>query len=183
MSTRRTSNGMHTYTGDARNDLVSMTGSVSVGLPRMRPTALNAVLVCVMVLAPCPPPGAGQESPPPIYYELYSWKDSKTGEWNFSLLYNTNRNKTVKEVFNKRRVLRGVDNLKVRLSVIPRGSHVVWFDQLTFNGAKAKGSEALAYPPEGIVNEVRRYARSRNIEVVAPLASPAPEVRDRHGPP
>jgi hypothetical protein len=118
-----------------------------------------------------PGQGTGRENRPPIYYELYSWKDSRTGEWNFSLLYNTNRNKTAREVFNKRRVLRGLDKLKVRLSEIPKGSCVVWLGQLTFNGARAKGSEALAYPPEGIINEVRQCARSRDIEVVAPLST------------
>ena len=121
-----------------------------------------------------PGQGTGREIPLRIYYELYSWKDSRTGEWNFSLLYNTNRNKTVREVFNKRRALRGLDMLKVRLSGIPKGSCVVWFRELTFNGVRAKGSEALGYPPEGIINEVRRYAQSRDIEVVAPLAPPGP---------
>jgi hypothetical protein len=109
-----------------------------------------------------------------MYYELYSWQDSKDGEWLFSFLYNTNRNKTVKEVFNTKTALKGLNQLKLKLSETPRGSHVVWLDQLTLNGAKVKGSESLKYPPADVVSEIRRYAKARDIEMIGPPTSPNP---------
>jgi hypothetical protein len=109
-----------------------------------------------------------------MYYELYSWQVPGSSEWSFSLLYNTNRNKTMKEVFNKKTALRGLNQLKVKVSDIPKGSHIVWLDELTFNGVKVKGSEGLKYPPEAVINEVRHYAQAREIEVVGPQTSSAP---------
>lgn len=101
-------------------------------------------------------------------YELYSWQDAGGEGWNYRLPYNTNRQKTVKEVFDTRLVLRGMDRLKRKLSVLPAGSTIVWFDRLTLNGVRLKDSEGLKYPPEEIVNEVTHSAEKRGIKVNGP---------------
>jgi|SRR5580698_1887672 hypothetical protein len=108
------------------------------------------------------------EQRPVYYYELYSWQTTPGSGWNFSVFYNTDRNKTVKEVFDKKVVLSGVDQLKLKIVDMPEGSHIIWFDRLTINGAKARGSERLQYPPQELVQEIRRYAQTRNIQVLGP---------------
>jgi len=101
----------------------------------------------------------------PMGYELYSWQDS-TGGWNFSISYNTSREKTVKEVFNQKTVLRGVDQLKRRLSKLPNGASVFWLDRIpTGTRPKAKGSESLGYPPLEMIQEIQKYAEAHKIKV------------------
>jgi hypothetical protein len=98
-------------------------------------------------------------------YELYSWPDS-SGGWNFCVLYNTSSEKTVQQVFNKKTELRGVDQLKHRISELPAGASIAWVDRLpSGTGPKAKGSESLKYPPADIMADVRRFAEEHNIKV------------------
>lgn len=103
-----------------------------------------------------------------VTYELYSWQDSK-GDWNFSIFHTTNRNKTVKEIFNKKTTLRGLDRLKRRISDLPAGSTIVLVDRVTeAGGVKVKGSEKLRYPPTDIIDDIRRHAEARHIQIVGP---------------
>jgi hypothetical protein len=103
----------------------------------------------------------------PMTYELYSWQDAN-GAWTYRILYTTNRQKTIKEVFDYRQALRGTDRLKRKLSELPAGSTVVWFDRLTLSGARLRGSEGLRYPPQEIVEEVRHTAEKYGIRVTGP---------------
>jgi hypothetical protein len=101
-----------------------------------------------------------------VLYELYSWQDSGTKEWNFCILYNTSREKAVKEVFNRKTVIRGFDELKKKISDLPAGSKIIWRDELTVNGHQQNGSQKLKYPPEDAVQEVRHVAQAHNIEIL-----------------
>ncbi len=101
-----------------------------------------------------------------VLYELYSWQDARSGEWNFSVLYNTSRIKSVNEVFNKKTLLRNVEQLKQKIAGMPSGSKIIWNDELLANGRKQKGSERLKYPPEEIVQEIKQYAQARNVELL-----------------
>jgi hypothetical protein len=89
-------------------------------------------------------------------------------------LYNTDRQKTAKEVFDPKRTLRGLNELKRRVSEIPAGELIVWFDRLTIGGVKVKGSERLAYPPEEVITEIISYARGRGIDIIGPPGHPVP---------
>jgi hypothetical protein len=104
----------------------------------------------------------------PMTYELYSWQDAHGDGWKYRLLYNTSRQKTVEEVFDDRAVLRGIDQLKKKLSVLPMGSTIVWFDRLTLNTIRLKGSEGLKYPPQEIVDDLTHYAEKRGIKISGP---------------
>jgi hypothetical protein len=112
-------------------------------------------------------PQSGEEKPP-LTYQLYSWEDANGGGWNFSVLHDTNRQKTVAEVFNPKVTLKGLDQLERKLSEMPKGSHVVWFDRLTLGGTKVKGSESLKYPPDQVVAEIKQHAQTQNIDIVGP---------------
>jgi hypothetical protein len=126
----------------------------------------QALVVCCVTLLT-----AGQqqssERKAPLTYQLYSWEDASRA-WNFCVLPDSNRQKTVTEVFNPNGTLKGLHQLERKLSEIPKGSRVIWFDRLTLGGVKVKGSEKLKYPPGDIVAAVRRSAEARNIEVIGP---------------
>jgi hypothetical protein len=98
-------------------------------------------------------------------YNLYSWQDPK-GDWNFCVLFDTNSQKTVKQVFDQRTTLRGVDQLKRKLSKLPEGANVFWFNRIPLGTSpKAKGSEGLGYPPTNMIEEIQRYAETRKIKI------------------
>lgn len=122
--------------------------------------AVNCVAVCL---------AAGQQSRgqarPAMGYELYSWQESKGG-WEFQLLFNTNSEKSSKEVFNKKTALRGIGSLKRRISELPEGATIFWFDRVPLGDKpKAKGSDKLKYPSEEVIGQVKREASGRRIEV------------------
>jgi hypothetical protein len=128
---------------------------------------LLVFLTCSLVTLSCAAQQTRNQGGPVPAYELYSWQDSK-GEWRFSLLYNTNRQKTVQEVFNKKSVLHGSNGVKRRISQLSIPSEIVWFDRLTLSGVRLKGSEALKYPPKDIVDEITRYADAHGVKVSGP---------------
>jgi hypothetical protein len=101
----------------------------------------------------------------PATYELYSWQ-RRDADWNFCFLGTTDRQKTVKEVLNKKTALRGLEELKRKISDIPKRSTIVWFDRLMLDGAKTKGSESLGYPPPNIRQEIRDYVEDRQMELI-----------------
>jgi hypothetical protein len=98
-------------------------------------------------------------------FELYSWQDAKE-VWNFSRLPNTSSEKSVEEVFDKRFLLVGINNLKNRLSTLPGKSKIFWLDRVpSGSGPKAKGSEELKYPPVMVREEIRQYGALHNVEI------------------
>ena len=104
-------------------------------------------------------------SPEPTY-ELYSWH---TGEgWAYSVLPTTSRQKTPEEIFNRKKVAIGTDALEKVISRLPARSIIVWFDDLTVNGAKVHGTEQLRRPPSDIIQRVKRHAALDGKTVTAP---------------
>jgi hypothetical protein len=130
-------------------------------------TLLIIPLTCFLATVPYAAGQAGTAGDVVLTYELYSWQNQRGG-WNFCLLFTTNRQKTVEEVFNKKSTLYGLDALKKRISELPIHSNIVWFDRLTLSGTRVKGSESLRYPPKEIVEEVKHYAAGHNVEISGP---------------
>ena len=85
-------------------------------------------------------------------YELYSWKSR--GEWHFSLLIGTNRLKTFSEVSSRQPRARGVRALKRTLNQLVKGEELTWSAGLV---------PRTVLPPDGIVDEVKRYCQQRGI--------------------
>jgi hypothetical protein len=101
-------------------------------------------------------------------YELYSWQQD--GQWHFTLITGTNRNKNIEEIISDINLGDGSDNgwvnihvtgvaaVKAVLKRIPADEWVLWQAQgfvIPPEEAKAK----LALPPEGIVNEIKDYVK------------------------
>jgi hypothetical protein len=126
---------------------------------------LRVVAVICLLASTCLSQGHEKERLVPKGYELYSWQGAER-DWEFCVLFNTDSEKSVKQVFDKRTTLKGVDRLKHRLSELPEGASVFWLNRIPLGTRpKAKGSEGLAYPPQSVIDEIRQYAETRKIKV------------------
>jgi hypothetical protein len=96
-------------------------------------------------------------------YELYSWQEQ--GQWHFTLITGTNRNKTLEEIVSNVNPskedwvnihMTGVEAIKAVLKRIPPNEWVSWQAQgfvIPPDEAKVK----LALPPADIVKEIKDY--------------------------
>jgi hypothetical protein len=83
-------------------------------------------------------------------YELYSWQEG--GQWKFSLLVGTNREKTLEEIQSADILLSGVDELTSTLKNIPSGQYITWSSR-----------ETLSLPPDEIRSEVERTCKEQGL--------------------
>jgi len=83
-------------------------------------------------------------------YELYSWQDG--GQWKFSLLVGTNREKTLEEIKSADAVLTGVDELTSTLEKIPEGQYITWSSR-----------ETLPFPPTDIRSQVEQICNDHGL--------------------
>ena len=109
-------------------------------------------------------------------YELYSWQED--GQWRFTLITGTNRNKQLEEIVSGENIesedgwvsirVTGIDEVKALLSRVPEGEFVSWNNGgfvLPTDEAVAK----LVFPPEDIVNEIKGYAVQRGLDFLGPF--------------
>jgi|SRR5690349_16178461 len=83
-------------------------------------------------------------------YELYSWQEG--GQWKFSVLVGTNREKTLDEIKSADVILSGVDALLSTLEKIPAGQYITWSSR-----------ETLSFPPENIRNQVEQVCKNKGL--------------------
>ncbi|MGA2436157.1 MAG: hypothetical protein ABSG25_12815, partial [Bryobacteraceae bacterium] len=126
-----------------------------------------AVAVCSIVLclrgAQNPtPPGSDRSKD---WLLLYAWQ-APACAWNFSLFLGppcADCN-SVEDITDSKRIIRGVDQLKLQMSRLPAGSRVT----IAGKAAHGKGVERLEYPPASTLDEITRYAEARGIVVENP---------------
>jgi predicted small lipoprotein YifL len=104
-------------------------------------------------------------------YELYSWHEH--GEWHFTLITGTNRNKTLEEIVNGETKegedgwvnihVTGVDDVKALLSRVPSGEWVSWSDGAMLTDAE-QAIDKLVMPPEEIGSEIARHAEQCGLD-------------------
>src|SRR5687768_17265140 len=92
-------------------------------------------------------------------YELYSWQDG--GQWKFSLLVGTNREKTLDEIQSPDTVLPGVDALKSTLEAVPSGQYITW-----------SSKDTLSFPPDDIIEQVEQICKDQGL--LLNIAGPVP---------
>jgi hypothetical protein len=85
-------------------------------------------------------------------YELYSWQDG--GQWYFSVLIGTNRNKTLDEIRSPGSSFKSLDALEAALKTIPAGQWVTWLSGNT-----------LAFPPDEVVAQVQQVCKDRGLNL------------------
>lgn len=92
--------------------------------------------------------------------ELYSWQSGE-GEWLFSVMYGTNRVKTVEEVQADAMDIEGVKQSFCEMAV---GEMVIWI--LEAMNYSSGNYVKLPFPPQGLVSEMEEQAAQCEIELV-----------------
>jgi len=83
-------------------------------------------------------------------YELYSWQDN--GQWKFSLLLGTNREKKLDEIKSIDTVLLDVNSLKSAIGNIPPGQYISW-----------SAKETLSFPPDEIIRQIEQICKDKGL--------------------
>jgi hypothetical protein len=104
-------------------------------------------------------------------YELYSWQEE--GQWHFTLITGTNRNKTLEEIVSGDNIesedgwvkihVVGVEKIKGVLSRAPEGEFVSWNERQFVLPTEQVVAE-LILPPEDIVNEIKAHAEECDLD-------------------
>jgi hypothetical protein len=99
-------------------------------------------------------------------YELYSWQQDD-GRWNFRLLASpSGPNVSSEQVFDKRFLLRGIKELKRKISELPVGATVFWFDRILGDSSQeSQPTKKLGYPPAEMIQDIKHYSGTRKINV------------------
>jgi hypothetical protein len=85
-------------------------------------------------------------------YELYSWQEE--GQWYFSLLIGTNREKTLEEIQAPDARLKGIAELQPLLESLPAGEYVTWWLR-----------EPLTFPPEEMLKQVQEICKKQDLKL------------------
>ncbi len=138
-----------------------------VGAAAVLVAALSAILIGLLILGP---PLWGKVSPWFMQtaraeqtafkgMELYSWQ-TKNGEWQYSLLVGTNRNKTVEEILSAPLDLQETKNAIAKLAM---GESLFWTNNVYDPGSSQ--SVNFSFPPDAVVNELKEFARDKQIDL------------------
>ena len=98
-------------------------------------------------------------------YELYSWPED--GQWHFTLITGTNRNKSLQELVSNDDVVSqdgwvhihvvGVDAIAAVLCRLPQNEYVFWLAGLRSEQASQDGA-SIALPPRPTADAVKKHA-------------------------
>jgi hypothetical protein len=107
-------------------------------------------------------------------YELYSWQES--GQWNFTLIYGTNRNKNIDEIISKddlisekgliRIHVTDIEALKTVLSKMPEGEFVTW--SAGFRGETGPTDIKFELPPDELIKPIKEFTDQHGIKLQIP---------------
>ena len=94
--------------------------------------------------------------------ELYSWQ-SETGEWQYTILVGTNRNKTLDEV---QAAPLDLQNVKAAIGKMAVGESLFWVH--TVFDAGSGQMVTLPYPSEAVMHELQEVAREKGVDLYIP---------------
>ncbi len=104
-------------------------------------------------------------------YELYSWLQD--GQWHFTLITGTNRNKTLDEIVAAddfvsesgwvKVTVAGAEALQKALSKLPKNEFVTWLAD--GRGVTGQGQVTLEMPPQATSDLIREYAAQLGIDL------------------
>jgi len=124
--------------------------------------AACSIVLCLRGAQDPTPPGSDRSKD---WLLLYAWQ-APAGAWNFSLFVGppcADCN-SVEDVTDSKRVISGVDQLKLQIASLSAGSKITIAGRV----AHGKGVERLEYPPASTLSEITRYAKARGIAVENP---------------
>ena len=109
-------------------------------------------------------------------YELYSWLED--GEWHFTLITGTNRNKTLEEIISKENYISetgwvkvqvtGVDAINDVLNRLPQDESVFWCEGMRL-GQTPEANNYMQLPPDEITVEIKEHAEQCGLDLVVPV--------------
>jgi len=94
--------------------------------------------------------------------ELYSWQN-KNGEWQYSVLEGTNRNKTIEEILATPLDLQGVKDAIAHMAV---GESLFWTNNIY--DPNASQSVNFSFPPNMVMNELKEFAHKKQVDLYVP---------------
>ena len=108
-------------------------------------------------------------------YELYSWQDA--GQWHFTLITGTNRNKTLEEIVTGDNVeskdgwvriqVTGIEKITAVLKRVPAGEWISWNSGEWMEPEKQVDIK-LAFPSQDIKDSIKEYAIERGLNFMVP---------------
>lgn len=97
-------------------------------------------------------------------YELYSWPEN--GQWHFTLITGTNRNKTLDEIISYVNIISeegwvkihvlGTSEIKTILSKLPQNEYVFWIGRMGWQTEEP--DTRIQLPPDQMVEDVKEFA-------------------------
>jgi hypothetical protein len=103
-------------------------------------------------------------------YELYSWLED--GQWHFTLITGTNRNKTLDEIVSKEDFISeagwvkvsvtGVDAIEAALSKLPRNEFVMWLAGM--REPSEQTDIRIQLPPKQTSDIIKEFALQRGLD-------------------
>ena len=102
--------------------------------------------------APAPQPAPDLSAGSMKGYELYSWQQA--GQWYFSVLIGTNREKTLAEIQAPQASLKGIEALLPVLKKIPAGQYLTW-----------AAPTGLAFPPDALIGQVQQVCKDQGLQL------------------
>ena len=139
---------------------------IAIAVPQESPTPVRVATLELSALA---------EKYPLAFkgYELLTWQ--KDGEWVFTLLAGTNRQKSFDEILNAENTFTateiikvsviGADSFKELVNHLPKGEWITW-GGMVLQGEVTSGTLYFTYPPDEIVAELIKYCKDRGITLV-----------------
>ena len=124
----------------------------------MRATIVVFFLVIAMPLSAFAQVSSRASAPMFKGMELYSWRDSASGAWSFSLLDGTNSNKILSEIKNPKAVIPDVAQLKEHLASLAEGEYVVW--------SLRSSLLELSYPDQAVVDDLVKFAAEHKVNLL-----------------
>jgi hypothetical protein len=104
-------------------------------------------------------------------YELYSWL--KDGQWHFTLITGTDRNKTLEEITAKQDFISeagwiqiqvvGVDAIKTVLSKLHQNEPIFWLAGMRLEQTAQAGID-ITLPPAPTIDTIKEYAAGRGLD-------------------
>jgi len=105
-------------------------------------------------------------------YELYSW--SQDGQWHFTLITGTNRNKTLEEILSDEDIVseagwvqvhvEGVDAIQAALGKLRPGEEVFWLARPRTEATPTAGV-TFALPPASMVDSIKSFCSERGLKL------------------
>ena len=123
-----------------------------------KPFLITLLILLLTLLVACQQMSPERPASPSMKgIELYSWQ-TDAGEWRYSLLPGTNRQKTYDEVVAHPLTQAELED---EMGYLAEGEYVFWMNWVE----EEEGREMLSFPPEETIEDIVQYGTDHGISV------------------